>query len=177
MVRVFAYCAASYAGATAKAAGVRPLTSPPLTADGFDPAWLAGYDLLYLALHGNPGEFCLYGDNYEVALRAEQVRQARLGGAGVFAASCFMGDAASPMRAAFLAAGAAWVLAGAGPNFSGYTTPAGAALLGLWVRRLLTWHVPLPQAVRLAKERLLLDLPREVRGEVRDTLGFRLWRA
>lgn len=111
-----------------------PLTCPPANADTFDPRWLAGRDLIYLDLHGMPGQPYWLGDDGIVALTAEQIHGASLGNAVVFAINCYLADDDSPMLDALLGAGARYVIGGSGPNLGGQETLQGASLLGFYLR-------------------------------------------
>jgi len=70
----------------------------------------------------------------------------------VFAVNCHVGDQTSPMLEALLAAGAAYVISGEGPNYGPPGGPLyGAPLLGLWLRRCLSMGMGVPTALRAAK--------------------------
>ena len=75
-MRTLAYCAESFREATRKAAGVEPLTCPPLWWREFDARAMEGCDLLYFDLHGDPALASWCGDGGIVALTADQVRAA-----------------------------------------------------------------------------------------------------
>lgn len=171
MIRVFAYCAQSFAEATRKAAGVEPLTCPPISAERFPPLGLQGYDFLYLDLHGSPGEPFWRGDDRICALTATQVLSNDLRGCVVFAANCYLADGDSPMMDALLDAGARYVIGGAGENWGptrGWLF--GAPLLGLWLRRWLAIGLSPLRALGLAKRAV------RMRGvAVEDTLAFRAY--
>lgn len=180
-MRVFAYCADSFADAARLAVGVEPVTSPPVFAASFEPAWLAGHDLVYFDLHGQPGEAVWYGD-VGAALTADQVRQADLGGAVVLALSCYLGDDDSPMLDALLDAGAGAVIGGPGRNYGGRRTLFGAGRLARHVREQLERGLGPLQALERAKRRSLAEmilsglLARADRARAaRDALGFRLF--
>ena len=190
-MRVFAYCCESFAAATERAAGVRPVLSPPMAAEFMPPRALEGYDLLYFDLHGAPGEAFWRGDGGIVALRAEQIpRLATLArndggeesarndgtrqGPVVFAASCYLGDDDSPMLDAFLQAGAWYVIGGTGENWGPRGGRLyGAPLLGLWLRRWMEVGFETLLALALAKQTVRVVS----RGgmAVEDTLGFRAY--
>jgi hypothetical protein len=180
-MRVFAYCAQMFAVATWKAAGVRPITCPPLSADSFfDVARLDGYDLLYFDLHGEPGAAEWIGDGGIVALTAAQVQRADLSAAVVFATNCYLGDDDSPMLDALLAAGARCVVAGAGPNLAGARTVYGAHLLGEAFRRLLSRGASPGWALGAAKLAVRVNAAlgsAEHKRAAADTLGFRAFDA
>jgi len=111
-----------------------PVLSPPLTAERFRPADLEGHRLAYLVLHGLPEQPYLYGDQYVTAITAEQIRAARLDGQIVYLAACF---GLGPVSSAFLAAGAAAVMADEDANYAGLLRPQGANALGGRVVRYL----------------------------------------
>ncbi len=159
-MRVLAYCAAQFQESTRRAAGVKPLTCPPFS--GVDLAMLLldsnrPVDLLYLAVHGKPGSWMLYGDEEQPALSISSVKmlkvakQPPLSHVVVFASTCYFPQ--TPFLRAFLAGGAV-VIAGDGQNFTPPHELAGASLLGLWVRRGLEWGLSPEWALQLAKVRV-----------------------
>lgn len=175
-MRVHAYCCKSFENITRKAAGVQPLTCPPATIYNLDVAHLAACDLLYIDLHGRPGETFWLGDNRTLALTTEQVRQMDLRNTIVFALSCYLADQESPTLDALLDAGARYVIGGDGQNWAGPRTLWGASLLGLWFRRLLGWGVPPLRALAWAKRRVRLSaVKRSKRLASKDTLEFRAY--
>jgi len=176
-MRVFAYCCASFADVTRKAAGVEPLISPPASVYNLDPQRLSGRDLLYFDLHGLPGESFWLGDDRTLAMTATALRTVNLAGTVVFALSCFLADPNSPMLDALLDAGARYVVGGDGQNWAGgKRAMMGAGLLGLWFRRLLTWGIPPLEALAWAKRRVGLSaIKRGKRLAAKDTLGFRAY--
>jgi len=181
-VRVFAYCCQSFRDTTKRGAGVEPVTCPPVVSASFNPSWMMGADLLYFDLHGGPGDSAWYGDDGRVALTAAQLRAIRFPNEPVvFAMNCFLADKDSPMLDALLGAGAAYIVAGDGKNYAGEKALYGAALLGLWFRRLLRVTNPL-KAIALAKRRVRADLfkDRVLRRfgrakAAKDTLAFRAY--
>lgn len=171
MVRSFAYCCESFTAATRRAAGVHPITSPPVYAGTLDPGWFSGWDFLYFDLHGEPREAAWRGDDGIFAIAATQFPTIDLSGCVVFATTCFLADEESPMMDAILDAGARYVIAGEGRNWgpSGWRL-YGAPLLGLWVRRWLGLGLGAPRALALAKKAVRL------RGvAAQDTVEFRLY--
>ncbi len=178
-MRIFAYCCASFAGATRKAAGVEPLLSPPLTAVQFEPRWLETCNLVYLDLHGQPGLNFWLGDDGIIALMAHQVREANLSSAVVFATNCYLADEGSPMLDALLDAGARYVIGGEGENWANSQRPAGAAELGRRFRQLFEWGVEPMKALAIAKRALVvksvLRRKRKERLVDKDTLAFRAY--
>ena len=181
-MRVFAYCCASFAEATRKAAGVEPVLCPPASTQTFDPGWLEGYDLLYFDLHGQPDARHWQGDDAVLALAASQIRQADLGGAVVFALNCYLADEGSPMMDALLDAGARYVIGGDGKNWAGQRDVYGAGLLGYLFRQLLARGVSPLKALALAKGgiriKMKVDRIAKKTGKVkaaRDTLAFKVY--
>ena len=132
----FCFAAESLAKSAAVMSGVTPLTSPPIFMANFDPALLAGHDLIYFKLHGLAGQPYWYGDNAATACSAEQLGKADIEGAFVFAANCY-GGAKAPMVQALLDAGAVCVATGEGVNYAGQKIAAGADLIGKAWRRML----------------------------------------
>ena len=189
-MRVIAYCCASFTEATEKAAGVKPLSSPPYDSASFDPAWLSAdcygyrYDLIYLDLHGQPGEACWRGDGGIVALTADQIRSVALGGSVVFAVNCFLADSDSPMLEALLEAGARYVVGGTGENFGGEEQLMGAGLMGARFRVLMEQGFEPLLALDFAKRWMRLYLaggkvfkqlsPKRMRA-AEDALQFRAY--
>lgn len=179
-VRIVAYAARRYEGATRAAVGQAALllTCPPLLDLTFDPAMLSGADLVVFNLHGLPGQpVWLGGDQVDdnlPALRAETLARCQLGGAGVFAINCYLGDASdSPMRDALWQAGAGYLVSGAGENFGGMERPAGADVLLKWFRLFLERGLSPARALSLA--RVICRVVE--RGQVaEDTLAFGLER-
>lgn len=174
-MRVWAYCAAGYAESVRRAAGVEPVVCPPTTAETLDLRVLENRDLIFLKLHSLPDAHALLGSPQgpPVALRSEQLRAwgVDLGGAVVFAAVCYMGDASHPMRQAFLEAGASAVIAGPGQNYGSVTGELkGVDLLGVWVRRWLRVGFGVSAAIGLARQRVRLAARRS--EAARDALEF-----
>jgi len=188
--KVFAYCAQSFERSTGRAAGVKSVTCPPASSDMFNLLWLTGRQLLYFDLHGSPGAGFWHGDDGIIALTAEQVRSVDLGGAVVFATTCYLADQDSPMLDALLDAGASYVIGGDGQNWAGVSRRLyGASLLGFWFRRLFMMGVPPLKALAVAKRaiRWQLRLGRHLEAAARgmgtkarieaakDTLNFRAY--
>lgn len=178
-MNVLSYCCASFRGATLLASGVRPLVCPPVDWYTFPVGSLAGQDLVYLDLHGKPGDAQWYGDDDVVALRERQVRRVDLAGVTVFAVNCYLGDDDSPMLDALLAAGARAVVGGDGENFAGENRLLGASFLGYWFRRAMEWRYPPEGALTMAKRALWLTRlwarSSAHRQAVDDALGFRVY--
>lgn len=179
-MKVFAYCCASFAEVTRQAAGVTPMLSPPVDAGSFDPVWLEGWDVLWFDLHGEVGTPWWWGDERLVALTAEQIRQADLGGTVVFAVSCHLADEGSLMLEALLDAGARYVIGGQGRNWGGRRTLFGAGLLGMRLVQLMDRGMDALEALAMAKRWLRLGIAANAvmgkRGKVmaaKDALGFR----
>jgi len=177
-MKVFAYCALEFEEVTRRAAGVEPLTCPPVTANSFDPHQLEGRDLVYFDLHGAPGGTCWLGYEWVVALCNRDLAGIDLSGVTVFAANCNLANSDSPMMDALLEAGARYVIAGEGPNEGPsagrlYGTP----LLGLWLRRFMLMGFEPLRALRLAKAFVSVDtlVGGDVARAAEDTLAFRAY--
>lgn len=151
LMQAFAYCCKSFAPSGRKAAGVVPITCPPVTATSLDISQLENRRLLYFDLHGEPGEDYWLGDDGFVALTASQLRNIDLRGTIVFAVNCYLANQESPMLDALLDARAEYVIGGDGKNWAGAKTIFGASLLGLWFRRLLFLNVSPLKALAIAK--------------------------
>jgi hypothetical protein len=89
-----------------------PLTCPPVTMETLDTGKLVA-PLLYIRLHGLPGQSYLYGDDWINALSAEQVRSIKLPGSLVFLEGCYGLEFAG----AFLEAGARAVAGSDEPTY------------------------------------------------------------
>lgn len=173
---VLAYCAASFEQQTRRAAGVNPITCPPVTAETFSVSSLENRDFIYFDLHGFPGASFWMGDGNIVALEAYQLAGANLGGAVVFATNCYLGDDNSPMLDALLQAGAGVVIAGAGRNWSPATGLSyGAGLLGFWIRKLMSLGMRVDRAFDIAKKRVGLSVILN-RDATKDTLAFKMFK-
>jgi len=133
---------------TALATRAWPKASPPLTADAFDPNLLGGQDIIYICAHGMAGGNILWGDNFTPMLSDNQIREARLAGALVWLGGCW---GLGSISDAFLAAGAAAVVADQDVNWAGPLWPTGSNRLGqLWlagVRRGRTAKGALDEAI------------------------------
>lgn len=130
------------------ASGARPIAAPPLTADTFKPAMISGADLLYVCLHGLPGQPYWYGADWTTAITADQIRAADLRGAVVYLAGCF---GAGPMTDALLDAGAAAVVGDEDSTWAGYVLPTGSNALGARFVRSLRGGLPVGPALDAAK--------------------------
>jgi hypothetical protein len=163
----------------------RIITSPPTRDVNFNPEWLTGYELVVFYLHGEPGVRAWFGDRVDgglrpVALREEALARCDLSTAGVFAASCYAGDGANRMRKALFDAGAKWVIAGAGLNYTSKRLLIGANALLLTFVCLLKRMDDVADALRWAKRTMHvvgLRLTREQREALADAQQFDLWRA
>lgn len=112
-MKVWAYCAADWIKATAAAAGVRPVTSPPQSDEsiGLTLNRATKADLVYLNLHGFAGQPHFYGQKNGVvgptALTAESVGRHRWDDCVVFAEVCFSAAyGGNEVARAFIASGA-----------------------------------------------------------------------
>lgn len=172
-MRIFAYCTEEARVAVARATGVQPLTSPPMTASEFETKWLEGYDLLYFRLHGKRGIPGWYGDGAAgepAALFSVHILGARLWDVTAVVANCFSADD-DPMVDALYRAGAGYVIAGPGENKALGRKVVGTDLLVQWVLRALRAGWTVPVALSVAKARLALTAFRESDA---DALGFKI---
>lgn len=186
-MKVFAYCTLPAQRAVAKATGVEPLTSPPLTIDSFNPARLEGYGLLYFRLHGFEGIEAWFGEGLQrdlspqlralaikrwPALTRAHLEKVNLGGAVVIVANCY--GSTSPMVRELYEAGASTVIAGPGPNMAAARIVVGTDKLA---RSIITamrrgWQVV--RALQWAKTQLLTTF---WRLPDRDALEFKIMEA
>lgn len=170
-MRVFAYCVESAREAVQRATGVEPRTSPPLTADRFEPAWLEGHDLLYFRLHGlQLIADVWYNDARVAALYKGTVMQAHLGGAIVVVGNCHGAEQPAFVQT-FYQAGAGAVIAGYGENVAAKKRVVGTDLLAQWLIGGLKAGLPLGYALLGAKARLAATV---FRKSDRDAIGFRI---
>ena len=169
-MKVKAFCARSFKRTVSLAAGVKPVTSPPVTDATFDPALISDCDFLYLKLHGLAHEGFWYGDDWTTAASMFQIRECNLKGTVVFAANCFLPQ--SPMLDALFTAGARCVVAGHGQNLGGVIQLLSSDLLGRHFRRALALGIPPRFAIHLAKTSLRLSPPSI--GKT-DALAFQLF--
>jgi hypothetical protein len=179
-MRVMAYCCQSFKRAVKRAAGVEPITCPPLDANMIDTRDLEGYDLLYLDLHGQPDDTAWYGDDQDVALTCEQVEKMNLRGTVVFAANCYLGDENAPMMAALMQAGAKCVIAAPGKNYGGKKNLTGSSSLGHWFRVFFGLKKDPDWALKTAKNALKAERAassisgsKKLSDAIDDTLEFR----
>jgi len=171
-MRVIALSCPEFAKAAGKAAGVPPLL-PPL------PLRLPPCDFLYVDMHGVHNHALWYCERGPV-ISALQVADWDLAGTVVFAANCYLADVGSPMLDALLKAGARYVIAGEGKNYGGRKQLVGSALLGKYVRKLMSLGVDPLDALAIAKTRLAIRplfwrLFGRTKAEkaARDTLKFK----
>lgn len=111
-MKLAAYCCRSWLVSTWLAAGARPLTCPPLTADSVQPVQFQAA-VLYIRLHGLPDQPFLYGDGWQTALAATWVAGLKLPASLVFLEGCYGGQIAE----AFLAGGARAVVGNEQPTY------------------------------------------------------------
>lgn len=110
-MNVWAYCAKDWIKATKAAGGVKPITSPPQTAEQLDLTKATTADIVYLNLHGFEGQPHYYGQANKTigptALTAEAVNEYKWDGVVVFAEVCFSAaDGGGEITHAFLDNGA-----------------------------------------------------------------------
>lgn len=131
---MYALAARPWAVSTRLACGVWPRLAPPVRADNIVLSEMEGADLVYLCLHGLPGQPYLYGGDWSTALTAEQIMTVDLSGAIVYAAGCF---GLGPVAGALVNSRAECVVGDRDSTFSGYVLPVGSNGLGrLFVRAL-----------------------------------------
>jgi len=176
-MRVLAYTDARYAAATRQVVGGEALllVSPPTYAWNFDPAILADRDLIYLDLHGKPHSVYLYSGvgQGEAALSVANVRAARLGGAVVFATTCYLPQ--TPFVRAFLDAGASVMIGGDGKNYGARTRLSGAQALARALLKFLARGDAPEQALARAQRALRANVRLRLfdAAATEDALGFR----
>jgi hypothetical protein len=161
-VKTLAYCCHTHQRSVRQAAGVQPLTCPPLCSDHFSPDWLAGYDFLYFKLHGHHngtpyGRSTWFGDGETPAITAGQLRAADLRGATVFVATCYAYDGV--MVHSLLHAGARAVIGSPGQQLAHPSALFGADLFGQAVRLALQCGFQPRAAFNLARLRLKTQRP------------------
>lgn len=175
-MKTFAYCSASFRRFVRRAARTSPTLCPPTTMATFDPALLAGHDLVWFKLHGRKGDRTWYGDHFTPALSADQLAQADLEGAVVFVSNCWLchdDGRPGPMLIALAQANPKAIIGGPGTNYALPDRLGGTDLLGLYVRVFLQIGFATYNALRLAKLRLQLKRRDHV---TEDTLAFRIWK-
>jgi len=151
------------------------LTSPPICATDFNPAWLEGIDLLYLDLHGIPGSVYLWSGpkgHRSAALSLKTVLATDLQNTVVFLTACYLPQ--THFLRAFLDAGARAVIGGAGENWGTSRGLSGAQRLARWLIHFLRRGKSPEEALRLAK-RALRWLPTLHLKARRDALEFQIW--
>lgn len=183
-MKIWAYCIAPAARAVAAATGVRPVTSPPWTADLIRPEMLTGHDLVYLRLHGLPNVPDVWFGEWPDGRLVPALTKGNLdeldpieglGGATVVVANCY--GAESPLLRELLEAGARAVIAGSGPNVAAGKRVVGPDLLVSWVIRAMRRGMKPRRALRVAKGRLALSAWRSAdRDAMRFRLEIRDWR-
>lgn len=174
MYTVKAICAREFRESVKRAAGVMPAVSPPLTIETFRPDMISPCNLLYIKLHGLPGQKFLYGTNLITAVSAEQIRQCNLKETIVFAATCFFPE--SGLMPAFFDAGVTAIIAGRGENYADRTVVAGADLLGIYVRKLTRIRATPETALKIAIRVLDNKLALRKSGKAADALSFEVFR-
>ncbi len=156
-MNIVAICGASFATATESVVGVKPLTSPPMFDSEFNKEMVGHPDVLYLHLHGQPGDPYLLGD-LGVAVTADQLRGCNLNDTIVIALSCYVGEVGHPVLEALLDAGARYVIAAPGENFTGRSMVIGADVLAREFLHWIGWKVTAKHALSLAKTRVRTEL-------------------
>lgn len=178
-MRVVAVCTKPSIEAVRKAAGVEPISCPPIKAETWDyPGYASEIqraDIIYFRLHGLPmiptRWFGEDDDNALIpALRLEQIQGWQLSAAPVvIVANCY--GAESPMAQAFYTIGARAVIVGGGPNYAGTEDVYGADLLAHFLIIGLKAGNEPAKALQMAKLRLL---PGVLHLADRDALEFKI---
>lgn len=185
-MRVWAYCTLTAREAVEKATGVRPLTSPPMLAQHFDPQRMERHDLLYFRLHGFKEVPSTWfgedgrGPHLPLALKAAAIKRypamtasqlddIDLSGTVVVIANCYGAD--SPLIAGFYRAGAGAVIAGPGPNLAAAQQVAGTDALVQALIAAMSWGFGVRRALTIARARLLATM---WRAADRDALEFKI---
>lgn len=152
-VKTAALCLARLARPVEKMAGTVPLTAPPVSMGGYDPADFAQARLVFFILHGLLGNGFWYGDNALLVLSASLVERLPLKDALVFCGPCY-GGGKSPMVEALFRAGASVVVTGTGKNITPVTLT-----LGTHWREWLERGKPALRAFQLAQYQTILKQP------------------
>jgi hypothetical protein len=136
---------------------------------------LAGYEVIYLDLHGEADRDYLFTTDGIPVLDLETVRKAKLGGAVVVATSCYLPE--SGFVEALLEAGARAVIAGRGQNYGAIWWLTGAQALARAVLRGLKRGLVIENALAEAKWQLRRSVLRMLsRRAVEDALAFQVFR-
>jgi len=168
-MKTLAWCGLGWERAVRKAAGIQPITTPPLTTTTFTSNLLSGYDFIYIKLHGLANQSYWYGSNWETAVSAKQLQQCNLSGTIIFVSNCYLPN--SPMLNALLQAGAQAVIGGEGLNYAGINQLSGADKLGYYFRRLLILKRPPNETLTIAKKLLY----KRNNSITKDTKQFQVW--
>lgn len=185
MLRVVAYTAKSYEGATTlslRGDGEDVVLVCPPHSDSViekQPELLEGFDLVVFNLHGWDHLPVWLDGNGQSALHATTLRKLNFFQSGIFAINCFLGDEHQPMFKALRNTGAEYLVAGAGVNYGGTISPVGAdVLLKYFIKGLNVGKTP-ERALWKAKLLASLFAPkwnRMQRVALQDALKFKLWR-
>ena len=145
----FAYCPPSQRWAVSHAAGVEPLTCPPMTYQRFDSGNLRHRKLLYFSLHGVPDQPYWYGANHTTAMSTDAFHNLDLSETIVFVANCHLPD--TPFLKAILDCNPLFLAGGRGVNLTRGHSLVGAHLLGYLFRLAISLHIPPANALAMAK--------------------------
>lgn len=169
-MKTIAFCAKAFTSSVQLAAGVQPVTSPPITCKTFSPDLLSGADFLYVKLHGLAAQAFWYGDHLLAAVSAKQIATCELTDAIIFAPNCHLPE--SPMLAALFSAGAKAILAGPGLDYATPQTVEASDVLGQCFHKLIGLGYR-PQLAYRAARLHFYSKPKSPR--IKDTLGFKLY--
>ena len=148
-LNVFAFCCPSHRWAVLHAAGVEPLTCPPITYELFDSGLLHHRDRLYFSLHGTPDQPYWYGADHITAMSIDAFQALDLSGTVVFVANCHLPS--TPFLDAILECKPRFLAGGQGTNFTRGHSLVGAHLLGYLFRIALSLDIAPPNALAMAK--------------------------
>lgn len=168
-MRILAYCAASAEQSVTRAAGRRPLLSPPVNFMRILPVTLQRRDLIYLRLFGGLRHAYLYGDTDKPALSTYILRDAHMDGAIVYLNGAPLGD--SPFPAAIYAGGAGVLIGSPTNHIPRLLEMLRADQMGCTFRRLLQLGFGPAPALLIARRLLGLLRPDEASEYA---LGFRI---
>lgn len=148
-LNTFAFCCPSHRWAVFHAAGVEPLTCPPITYELFDSGLLQRRDLLYFSLHGIPDQPYWYGADHITAMSIDAFKDLDLSATVVFVANCHLPS--TPFLDAILECQPRFLAGGQGANFTRGHSLVGAHLLGYLFRIALSLAIAPRNAFALAK--------------------------
>lgn len=185
-MKVVAYASEMYAEALKRAAGVTPITSPPVTGYSVNVKEFEGAGVLIFMLHGELGDPVWRGEGRQTigpitlrpeALRVDQLRGLDLQGTVILLGNCWSGNGPDVFRPVLFEAGASAIIAGEGANYSERSSgQAGFPQLVRWFLSYYPRH-SVRTALLLSKLSMVANLVKGglyVAADV-DTLAFKLF--